>query len=278
MSADPLPTGDVPAGMVDRVVLILDVFARSSGRLTLGQITARSRLPRSSVHRILQQLVTARWVSRDDNEYSLGLRVFEIGSQVGTRRRLTEAAAPHLHDLSRMTGHTVHLAVLDGHEVVYLEKISGGFGTRLPSRIGGRLPAHCTGVGKVLLAQSDPSVVDDYVAHALPRQTRASIHEPQALRDALDSIRGLGYATERSEAVPGVGCVAAAVIEYDEPIAAVSICGPQRLAGIPEMKHHVIRTAAQISRRLATPQRPRPTARPAVMVPGQLAQVLGPRS
>ncbi|MDL9938098.1 IclR family transcriptional regulator [Gordonia sp. ABSL1-1] len=243
---------DVPVSMVERVVLILDVFARSSGRLTLGQITTRSRLPRSSVHRILQQLVDARWVQRHDNEYSLGLRMFEIGSQVVARTRLTEAAKPSLHDLSRITGQTVHLAVLDRHDVVYLEKICGDSGNTLPSRIGGRLPAHRTGVGKVLLAHARHQVTEDYLAHGLSRQTRAGTHDPARLQASLATIRDLGYATEIGEAAPGIGCVAAAIFEHDDAVAAVSICGPQQLVQTTEMKLQVIRAAADISRRIVS--------------------------
>lgn len=241
---------DAPSSMVERVVLILDVFARSSGTLTLGQISSRSRLPRSSVHRILQQLVAARWVERRDNEYALGLRMFEIGSRVEQRTRFSEVSRPLMQELSAATGHVVHLALLDEQDVVYLEKVGGAFGGRLPSRVGGRLPAHCTGVGKVLLAYSPARVIQEYKKNGLRRQTNSSIMTPDALEASILNIRNFGYSTERGEAVPGVGCVGAPIFEFGEAVAAISACGPQQRLRVDELKHRVMWTAAEISRRL----------------------------
>ena len=241
---------DVPSSMVERVVLILGLFARSSGTLTLGQISSRSNLPRTSVHRILQQLVTARWLQRRDNEYTLGLRMFEIGSQVEQRTRFSDVARPLMDELAATTGHVVHLALLDEHDVVYLEKVGGALATALPSRVGGRLPAHCTGVGKVLLAYSPRTVIDDYITNGLRRQTNASIMTQEALHTALTSIRNLGYSTERGEAVAGIGCVGAPIIEFGDTVAAISVCGPQQRLRVDVIKHRVMWTAAEISRRL----------------------------
>lgn len=241
---------DAPASMVDRVVVILGVFEHSAGMLTLGQVSSRSGLPRSSVHRILQQLVDARWLHRVDNEYTLGLRMFEIGSHVVSRSRLTHVAQPLMQDLSVGTGHVVQLAVLDEQDVVYLEKIGGGFASMLPSRVGGRMPAHCTGVGKALLAYSPRAVLDRYLEGGLRRRTGASIATPENLEAALARIRDTGYAVERDEAVPGVACVAAPILEGDNPVAAVSICGPRKRVNVDDLRYRVMWTAAEISRRL----------------------------
>src|ERR1700722_16520396 len=165
---------EAPSSMVDRVVLILSVFERSSEALTAGQISVRSGIPRSSVQRILQQLVSARWLKRHEDGYALGLRMFEIGSLVAHRSHITCAARPFIHELAERTGQVVHLAVLDQQDVVYLDKVGSTFTDRavadrafadtLPSRVGGRLPAHCTAVGKALLAYSPPATVSEYLA------------------------------------------------------------------------------------------------------------------
>src|SRR5579863_222454 len=143
---------EAPSSMVDRVVLILSIFERSSEALTGGQISVRSGIPRSSVHRILQQLVSARWLMRHEDGYALGLRMFEIGSLVAHRSRITCAARPVIHELAARTGQVVHLAVLDQQDVVYLDKVAGApadraptnrvvanraFADMLPSRVGG---------------------------------------------------------------------------------------------------------------------------------------------
>ncbi|MER7691995.1 IclR family transcriptional regulator [Streptomyces sp. NPDC097610] len=265
-----------PSSMVDRVVMILGVFERSTGPLNLGQISVRSGLPRSSVHRILQQLVNARLLIRYDNEYRLGLRMFEIGSLVVHRTRMSDAARPLLQDLCAATGHVVHLAVLDQQDVVYLERVGGAFASTLPSRIGGRLPAHCTAVGKAILAYSPKDVVDEYLWSGLCRRTDASIATAQALEAALARIHGMGYATETGEAVATVACVAAPVVVMDRAIAAVSVCGPKERVRVDELKFRVKWAAAEISRRLTVPPRPRPRSRPlisSVPLSGNMASV-----
>ncbi|MFD4511610.1 IclR family transcriptional regulator [Streptomyces sp. NPDC058457] len=253
-----------PSSMVDRVVMILGVFERSTGPLNLGQISARSGLPRSSVHRILQQLVNARLLSRYDNEYRLGLRMFEIGSLVVHRTRMNEVARPLLQELCTATGHVVHLAVLDRQDVVYLEKVGGNFASTLPSRIGGRFPAHCTAVGKAILAHSPKEVVDEYLWSDLGRRTEASITTPQALEAVLARIRSTGYATETGESVSGVSCVAAPVLVMNQAVAGISVCGPQERIRVDELKFHVKWIAAEISRRLTATSTPRPRPRPLI--------------
>ena len=254
---------EAPSSMVDRVVLILSVFERSSEALTAGQVSVRSGIPRSSVQRILQQLVSARWLKRHDDGYALGLRMFEIGSLVAHRNRITSAARPVIHELRERTGHVVHLAVLDQQDVVYLDKVGGGFADTLPSRVGGRVPAHCTAVGKALLAYSPQATVNEYLATGLRRRTLASLATPAALEAAIAGIRGAGYSTERDEAVPGVACVAAPVRSFDEVVAAVSVCGPGDQVRAKELRPLVMWTAAEISRSLMKAASPLALAGPA---------------
>jgi len=247
---------EAPSSMVDRVVLILGVFERSSEALTAGQISVRSGIPRSSVHRILSQLVSARWLMRHEDGYALGLRMFEIGSLVGHRSRITCAARPFIHELAERTGQVVHLAVLDQQDVVYLDKTASAFAERafadtLPSRVGGRLPAHCTAVGKALLAYAPPATVSEYLATGLRRRTEASLATPAALEAAIVAIRNSGYATDRDEAVPGVACFAAPIRNFDEVVAAVSVCGPREQMRAKDLPPLVMWTAAEISRSLA---------------------------
>ena len=187
---------EAPSSMVDRVVLILSVFERSSEALTAGQISVRSGIPRSSVQRILQQLVSARWLKRHDDGYALGLRMFEIGSLVSHRSRITCVAGRVIHELAERTGQVVHLAVLDQQDVVYLDKVASAFVDRafadtLPSRVGGRLPAHCTAVGKALLAYSPPATVSEYLVTGLRRRTEASLatRPPSRRRSSASATR-----------------------------------------------------------------------------------------
>ncbi len=228
----------------------------------------RSGIPRSSVHRILSQLVSARWLMRHEDGYALGLRMFEIGSLVAHRSRITGFARPFIHELAERTGHVVHLAVLDQRDVVYLDKTANVAGDRafadtLPSRVGGRLPAHCTAVGKAQLAYSSPAVVSEYLATGLRRRTEATLATRAALEAAIVSIRNSGYATDRDETVPGVACVAAPIRNFDEVVAAVSVCGPRDQMRAKDLPSLVMWTAAGISRSLTRAAAPLALVAPA---------------
>jgi len=240
----------MPTAMVDRLVLILGAFTGTRARLSLAELAEATGLPRSSTHRILQQLVAASWLERAGADYRLGLGIFEIGSLVGHRNRILAAARPFMQELSRPQW-VVHLAILDGTDVVYLDKVGGGFAGRLPSRVGGRLPAHATGVGKVMLAHSDGDVVDACVARGLRRRTTATIGDPLDLRRELDRVRAMGIALDAGEAVPGVECVAAPVFDDGVVTAAISICAPAGRADPSSARTQLLTAATAISRRLA---------------------------
>ncbi|MCV7281120.1 IclR family transcriptional regulator [Mycolicibacterium flavescens] len=217
------PTVETPSAVLDRVSLVLDAFD-GPGRLTLAQIVRRTGLPRSSAHRMLERLVQLRWLRRNGRDYELGMRLVELGSLAVHQDRLHRAAVPLLHDLHRATGLVVHLAVLDGSDVVYLEKIGDRMTAAIPTRVGGRHPAHCSAVGKALLAHAKD--LDCDTVDLANRRTRYSIASPAQLRSELAKTREHGVAFDREESMAGFGCVAAPIGGQGEPVAAVSVCGP----------------------------------------------------
>jgi DNA-binding IclR family transcriptional regulator len=250
---------ETPSAVIDRISLVLDAFD-GPGRLTLAQIVRRTGLPRSSAHRMLERLVQLRWLRRSGRNYELGMRLVELGSLAVHQDRLVRAAAPLLGELHRATGLVVHLAVLDGPDVVYLEKIGD---RAFPTRVGGRQPAHCTAVGKALLAYCD----HDGPVDLRVRTTKYSISSGSQLALELAKVRAHGVAFEREESLPGFGGVAAPIGnpgEAQEAIAAVSVCGPmnrmmfdQRLAAPVRM------TAMAIWRNVDDgPHRVAPTLQP----------------
>jgi len=261
-----------PTAVIDRVSLVLDAFD-GAARLTLAQIVRRTGLPRSSAHRMLERLVQLRWLRRDGRDYELGMRLVELGSLAVHQDRLHRAATPLLHDLHRATGLVVHLAVLDGADVVYLEKIGDRMIAAIPSRVGGRQPAHCTAVGKAILAYSDST---DPVEFAR-RKTRYSIASRAQLKTELTKVREHGIAFDREESVPGFGCIAAPIGDPGKAIAAVSVCGPmsrmmfdQRLAAPVRM------TAMGIWRNVEDgPKRVAPTLQPLRPLRGQAPRQAG---
>src|ERR1700756_1247046 len=250
---------ETPTAVIDRIALVLGGFD-GPGRLTLAQIVRRTGLPRSSAHRMLERLVQLRWLRRNGRDYELGMRLVELGSLAVHQDRLHRAATPLLHDLHRATGLVVHLAVLDGADVVYLEKVGDRMIAAIPTRVGGRQPAHCTAVGKAILAYRD----EDAAVDLQVRKTKYSIASGSQLAVELAKVRAHGIAFEREESLLGFGCVAAPIGSPGEAVAAVSVCGPmnrmmfdQRLAAPVRM------TAMAIWRNVEDgPQRVAPTLQP----------------
>lgn len=265
-----------PTAVIDRISLVLDAFD-GPGRLTLAQIVRRTGLPRSSAHRMLERLVQLRWLRRSGRDYELGMRLVELGALAVHQDRLVRAATPLLGELHRATGLVVHLAVVDGSDVVYLEKIGDRMISAIPTRVGCRQPAHCTALGKAILAYGDKDAAVDLRA----RKTKYSISSSATLAVELAKVRAHGFAFEREESLLGFGCVAAPVGDPGEAVAAVSVCGPMnrmtfdhRLAAPVRMTAMGIwRNVENGPRRVAPalqplrpllPGRPTPPSRPAL--------------
>ncbi|WP_305094001.1 IclR family transcriptional regulator [Prescottella sp. R16] len=213
-----------PSAVIDRVAVLLDAF-RNADRLTLSELSRRSGLPRSSTHRMLVQLVRLGWVRRHGHTYELGMKMLELGSLAQHHDRVHRAALPVLHDLHNTTGLVVHLAVLDGTDVLYLEKLGGRFTLAVPSRVGGRQPAHRTAIGKALLAHSriDPHTI---LPEPVTGPTPHSINDADRLRAELARVREQNIAHDRDETAIGVSCVAAAIGDSRHTVGAISVCGP----------------------------------------------------
>jgi DNA-binding IclR family transcriptional regulator len=229
-----------------RISSIIDAFDASSPTLSLSQLTERTRLPKSTVHRMADQLVELRWLERTPSGYRLGIRFFEVGGLVASRGHLRERALPFLQDLQRATHHSVHLGILQGSDVVILEKLWGHGAPSLPTRVGGRMPAHCTAAGKALLAFAPEKVVDEVIAHGLERRTGRTVVVPELFRQELATIRTAHWALETEENVPGTRCVAAPIRGAGRAIAAVSVSGPVHKVEVSRVVPLVRRCAADI--------------------------------
>ena len=262
--------GQLPPSMVERMTLILDAFPQRTSRLTLEEVARATHLPRSTAHRILDQLVKLRWLEHTSFGYSLGRRALQLGGGDDTSE-LRSAASSVLHTLMLRTGMTVHLATLDEGRVHYLDKMGGRFATSVPSRVGGHAPAHSTALGKAMLAWLAPEDVEQRVGAAMSRMTSSTIGDLNALHQELHRIRGRrGLALERGECFEHIACVAAAVQAPEGPIGAISLVGE---AGTPleRVAPLVLDAARQVSLTLfpdLESRRPRRTR-------GQLSTVAG---
>ncbi|WP_244502352.1 IclR family transcriptional regulator [Streptomyces oceani] len=211
------------------MTLIMDAFEGRTTRLSLEDIARRTRLPRSTAHRILDQLVRLRWLEHTEFGYGLGRRALGLGGGDGTHAEIRAAAAGRIHELHMRTGMVVHLAVLDGPEVCYLDKLGGRFANSVPSWVGGRAPAHSTALGKAMLAWLEPEEADRLMDDTIGRLTRRTIADLPTLHQELNRIRRRrGLSFERGECAPEISCVAMAVRGPEGPVAALSLAGEER--------------------------------------------------
>lgn len=209
--------------LINRAVTVLDAFTHGPGTvLPLGELTRRTGLPKTTLHRLLAALEVQGVIERAGSGYQLGMRLFELGEHVPRKVRLREAALPFLQDLFEASHDTVHLAVLDGDEVVYLERIRGHRRSTVASRVGGRQPAYCTGVGKAMLA-FDAKAATAVLAKPLPPRTPYTITSQHLLLADLERVRATGIALDREEHTVGIACVAAPVVIDGRALAAVSV-------------------------------------------------------
>lgn len=241
---------DIPVSVIKRTSLVLESFSSDRQTLSLADITRATGLPRSTTHRLAEELAEMGWLSKVDDGYQLGMRMFEMGELVPIQRNLSEVALPYMEDLRTATGASVHLAILDGTEVVYLQVLSAKTAPPMNSRRGGRLPAHVTGVGKAILAFSPPEAVQRVMETGLPRMTPRSITTPGQLRRELAAIRTSGIAYDREESNMGVLCAAAPVFGPDGRVrASLSVSGFARRAA-PRMGPAVQTAALALTRQL----------------------------
>jgi DNA-binding IclR family transcriptional regulator len=200
-------------GVLDRTFRLLGAFAPTRPELTLTELAASSGLPRSTAHRLAQQLTAHGALERSPRGWRLGLRLFELGQLVPRQQRLRELALAHMQDLYELTHETVQLAVLDGGEVLYVEIISGHRKVPTPSRRGGRMPAHCTALGKALLAFApDGGAAAIEATGPLEARTAHTITDPRRLVSELHDVRREAVAYDREEASLGLRCVASPVL------------------------------------------------------------------
>jgi DNA-binding IclR family transcriptional regulator len=178
-----------------RVLRVLAAFSAERPELALTEVSRRADLPLSTAHRLVGEL--AEWGALErgtDGRYRIGLRLWEVGALAPRGLGLRESAMPFLEDLYEVTRQNVQLAVLDGTEVVFVERISGRGAVNVLTRVGGRMPLHATGVGLVLLAHATPELQEQVLASPLRRYTSRTISDPDELRRALAEVRRTGVA------------------------------------------------------------------------------------
>src|SRR5258706_15832851 len=171
-----------------RAAAILGAFDATPRELTLAALVARCGLPRSTTHRTAARMVQLGWLDKPEDRYRIGNRLFEISGLAPIRHELREAVLPFLQDLYTATRTTVQLGVLDGAQVLVVEKITGHRPMPMLSQVGGTIPAHCSGLGRAILAYSDAATIDAVVAAGLTARTPRTITSAVALQRELTAI------------------------------------------------------------------------------------------
>jgi IclR family KDG regulon transcriptional repressor len=237
-------------------VRLMKAFSDEEFEMGISALALRLGLAKSTVHRLAATLVEHAILeqNRETGRYRPGLALFELGTLVRRKMDINSGAQAQIRALADETGETVQLAILDRLSVLYIRIRESRQAVRMSSGLGSREPAHCTGVGKALLAFQPPGIVQQVVDNGLSRYTRSTITDAEGLRAELATIRQKGYAIDDEEIEVGLRCIAAPIRDHSGQVtAAISVAAPvQRMtkrslqAAIPS----VVAAADAISRRL----------------------------
>ena len=212
--------------VLEKALNILELFDEKGKELTVTEISGSLDLNKPSSFRILSNLEDFGYLDKDPKtaRYCLGPKLYHLGSLAEPHAKIKKVARPFLKKLNEQCHETVHLAVLHQGEALYLDKIEGKRTIRVITRVGARLPAHCSGVGKVLLsALSEEVLVNTLLEKGLSRFTKNTITDLGVLKQELDKCRKRGYTIDNEEIEEGLKCVAAPLYEKGEIVAAISI-------------------------------------------------------
>jgi len=217
--------------VLHKAFLLLDLFNNDVDELSPPEITEKLGYTQTTVFRLIANLEEAGYLekNRETGKFRLGMKLFLLGSRVKPYRHLKSAARPLLRKLNQQCGETVHLAVLHKYQVLYLDKIESSHTVRVVvSQVGHKLPAHCSGVGKVLLANLPLDDVKNAIEETgLPAFTKNTITTWNQLKAELQKTRSRGFAIDNEEIELGLKCVAAPVFAEGRVVAALSVSVPK---------------------------------------------------
>lgn len=250
------------AKILEKGLNLLEKLAQSVEGMSAIELANGIGIHKTSVYRYLNTLLQAGYIKTDgDGIYHLGNKILELGSQMLRRMPLRETAHPFLVKLSAETHKTVHLCVLDGQHVVYIDKIESQRSLPIISRIGSRAPAYCTGVGKALLSALPTDQVVSLLGEVtLTKRTPITITDPIQLLEEIKVTAERGYAIDNGEHEEGIKCFAVPVSGYGgDTVGAISLTGLKREFDNSEefkkMISAIAKTATEISRALGDVKR-----------------------
>jgi DNA-binding IclR family transcriptional regulator len=242
---------------IDRAVSVLNGFDFEEPELSVSEVAARTRLHKSTAHRILMALHHNGFIEQNEatGRYHLGLDLFRLGQLAVSRLKLPDVARPFLQELMEQTHETTHLAVLEGQEVLYVMTLEAANALHMPGRVGHRIPTYCTSLGKAMLSSmADEQVRAMFRGQRFHQYTPKTVKSVEALLRDLAAVRRRGWSLDNEEIETGLRCVGAAIRDHTGALAgAISVAGPSarlRPETIPELAALVKGKAAAISARL----------------------------
>lgn len=253
--------------VLERAINVLQTLADDPRELAAAEIAGRLSLHKSTIHRLLMVLDRHGLIRRSEaGRYALGLRLFELGNRAVKGVRLREQAQPYLERLTRETGETAHVCVLDKGDMLSIAHAEGLRSVRMPATVGRRTPAYCSAVGKAMLAYLPQAAVDDVLAaRPLSALTDKTIVTRAALLADLHQVRMRGYAIDNEEIEKGLRCVGAPVRNYSgHVVAAISVAGPAfriTRSRVPVVAHAVLAATSKLSAELGYRRREHGDAR-----------------
>jgi IclR family transcriptional regulator, KDG regulon repressor len=237
---------------------LLKAFSEQDDEIGISTLAKRLGIAKSTAHRLAVTLVSEGMLEQDaqSGKYRLGIALFGLGALVRRRMNVSTEARPYLFALREKTKETVHLAILDGAEIMYVYNLESPQAIRMRSDLGLRKPAHATAEGQAILAFQPAAAVEQIVRQGLVPRTPQTITDPTKLMRTLETVRQRGCAIEDEESEIGMRCIAAPIRnDAGEVIAAVAVAGPaSRLSkkAIADFVPHVIESAKLISTRLGS--------------------------
>jgi IclR family transcriptional regulator, KDG regulon repressor len=241
---------------VGTAIQLLKAFSEEQVDIGISDLSRRLGVAKSTVHRLAATLAAEGLLEqdRDTEKYRLGIALFRLGALVRRRMDISSQGRPYLYELREKTNETVHLAILDGTEIMYIYNLESTQAIRMRSDLGVRKPAYCTAEGQAILAFQPQAIVDAVIAQGLSPRTPQTITDPAKLIKALAVVRQRGCAIEDEESEIGMRGISAPIRnDAGEVVAAVGLAGPvTRLSkkAIAAFIPHVIETADLVSRRL----------------------------
>lgn len=245
--------GDKPVAEVrtlERGLLLLQALGQS-GPVSLSELARLTKLSPSTAYRLLETLRRHGFVAWDGNFWRVGLRCYQVGLSFVARGGLLEAAPPQMRQLVAQVGESVNLAVLDGSEAVYVHQVEGHHLVRMFTHLGGRVPLHCSGVGKVLLAWCAPDEAKKLLGEGpYTAFTPKTLTQWSTLEAELSKIRQQGYALDDEEREAGVRCIAAPIQDRSGVVGAISLSAPVLRLPLNAL-HQVVPLVLETARRIS---------------------------